>query len=312
MPSLGLLVKSFRDDLDLAERLVASLDATNVERLPTWIVVPDADVSAFSHLRGPGREVLPESVLGRHLVDAPVAGIRPGYINQEIIKVSFWELGLAENVFTIDSDAVMLRSFGSEDLMFDAETPYTVLVEDNDLKTDPTYFAENWRGREQALRHIQALVGLTDRRVLTCHGHQVLSSRVLRSLKQDFLEPRGWSYADMLAEAPYEYSWYNFWLQKSKVIDIQVREPLIKVVHSASQHIELAMRGIGPQDLARGYLGVVVNSNFARSWGQVAHDEAPSETLARYVPWRTLLGAVGVKARSALETRFRGRSDQAE
>lgn len=306
MTSVGLLVKSYRDDLPLAERLVASLDRHNVERLPTWIVVPDADVALFAHLAGEGREVLPESLLGQYLVDQPVAGIRPGYINQEIVKLAFWELGLADNVFTIDSDAVMVRDFGAADLMFDATTPYSILVEDNDLRIDPDYFATYWQGREASLHRIQDLMDFHDPRMLTCHGHQVLSSAVLRSLKAGFLEPRGWTYADMLAESPYEYSWYNFWLQKSRVIDIQMREPLMKVVHSAQQHVELAMRGITPADVARGYIGIVVNSNFARSWGAVTHDEQPEETLARYLPWSTLLGAVRVKTRSAIRGRLRG------
>ncbi len=41
----------------------------------------------------------------------PVAGIRPGYINQEIVKLAFWELGLTENYFCVDSDAVFVRPF---------------------------------------------------------------------------------------------------------------------------------------------------------------------------------------------------------
>ncbi len=68
--------------------------------------------------------------------------------------------------------------------MFDETTPYTVLVEDNELKVEPRYYAEHWQGREAHLRRIQELVGLDDRRLLTCHGHQVFSSTVLASLKR--------------------------------------------------------------------------------------------------------------------------------
>ena len=88
----------------------------------------------------------------------------------------------------------------------------------------------------------------------------------------------------MLAEAPYEFSWYNLWLQKSQVIPIEVREPLVKTFHHEGQHLEYALRGIGPDDIARGFVGVVVNSNYARSWADSAVGEAPEETLARYVP----------------------------
>ncbi len=47
--------------------------------------------------------------------------------------------------------------------MFDETTPYTVLVEDNELKVEPRYYEEHWKGREVNLRRIQELVGLDDR-----------------------------------------------------------------------------------------------------------------------------------------------------
>ncbi len=50
------------------------------------------------------------------------------------------------------------------------------------------------------------------------------------------------------------------------VIPIEVREPLVKTFHHEGQHLEYALRGIGPDDIARGFVGVVVNSNYARSW----------------------------------------------
>lgn len=308
MASVGLLLKSYAGDLAYAERLVASLDRHNVERLPTWIVVPDSDLELFAHLTGPERHLIAESALDQHLVTSPIGDLRTGYANQEIIKLAFWELGLVDVYLPIDSDAVIVRDFGRADLMYDHDTPFTVLVEDNDLKVDPRYFHDTWVGRERALRRIQEEVGLADRRLLTSHGHQVMSSRVLRSLRDDFMAARGWSYADLLGVSPYEFSWYAFWLQASGVMPIHVREPLIKVLHTADQHLEYAMAGITPVDVARGYLGIVVNSNFARSWGDdVRHDEDAADTIARYVPWGTLLRSVRRKAVQAACGRIHGR-----
>ena len=169
------------------------------------------------------------------LTDQPLGGIRPGYINQEVIKLAFSGLGLANNYLPIDSDAVILRPFGAKDLMFDDQTPFSILVEDNDLKVDPAYYEQNCIGRAQSLAKIAEILDFQDLRMLTCHGHQILSTRVIESLNEDFLAPKGWTYLDMLAESPYEFSWYNFWLQKSRPIRIEIREPLFKVVHSASQ-----------------------------------------------------------------------------
>ena len=303
---IGLLVKSYAGDLPYARRLMASLDRHNVEQLPTWIVVPDGDIPAFSTFVNPHRQLMGESTFAQHLVSEPIGELRTGYANQEIIKLAFAELGLVENYFTIDSDAVMVRDFGKADLMFDDVTPFTVLVEDNDLKVDRAYYEHYWVGREQSLRRIQAEVGLQDPRILTCHGHQILNAKTLQSLREEFLAPKGWTYKDMLAVSPYEYSWYNFWLQARQPIPIKIREPLIKVLHTADQHLEYALANTTPADVARGYLGIVVNSNFARTWGMdVHHNEDAATTIARYLPWSTLLDSVRVKTKAAIKGRFK-------
>jgi len=303
--SIGILVKSYRDDFTYAERLMVSLDRHNREQLPTWIVVPDEDIPLFAVFERDHRSVIGESTFAEHLVDAPIGDLRTGYANQEIIKLAFAELGLVDNYFTLDSDAIVLRDFGRADFMVDDDTPFTVLVEDNDLKVDRDYFEQYWEAREASLRKIQTEVGLTDSRILTCHGHQIMSARALRSLREDFLAPRGWTYKEMLAVSPYEYSWYNFWLQAHRPIPIHIREPLIKVLHSVDQHVQFAMANITPEDVARGYLGIVVNSNFARSWGMDVHaEEDPATTLARYLPWKLLLQSVQVKTKAAIRGRL--------
>jgi Family of unknown function (DUF6492) len=309
--SLGLLLKSYEGDREIAGRLVASIRRYNRDDLPLWIVVPECDLESFRPLEDERTTVLSEELFREHLVDEPVAGIRPGYINQQIVKLAFWELSLVDNYFVLDSDLEFVRPFGRSDLMHDDETPFTVLVEDNELRVEPRYYHQYWVGREASLRAAMEVIGLDDTRLLTCHNHQVFSARVLRSLKQELLEPRGWSYRDLMEIAPYEFAWYNFWLQQSKVIPIHIREPLVKMFHHEGQHLEYAMRGITTEDIARGYIGVVVNSNFARSWGQIGAQESPAETLARYVDWRTLTEAVRLKAAGAVRRRapHRGRSN---
>jgi hypothetical protein len=96
------------------------------------------------------------------------------------------------------------------------------------------------------------------------------------------------------------------WLQKSRVIPIEVREPLVKVFHHEGQHLEYALRRVTLADVARGYVALVVNSNFARSWGDVVADESPEVTLARYVPSSVLAKAMALKARDTATRRFRG------
>jgi hypothetical protein len=303
MHNFGILLKSYDGDFDLAERLIESFNKYNPESLPMFILVPEADVHRFNRFASDTITVLSESLLGEHLVEHEVAGIRPGYINQEIVKLSFWELGLTENYFCVDSDAVFIRPLTRDDFMYDEHTPYTVLVEDNELKVEPKYYAEHWQGREIALRRIQQEVGLNDRRLLTCHGHQVFSSVVLRSLKEEFLASRNWSYADMLEVSPYEFTWYNMWLQRTRVIPIEIREPLIKTFHHQGQALEYNFRSVKPGDVARGFVGIVVNSNYARS-SSASVDAETAASLSRQLTISQLLSALSYRIRD----RFRSRS----
>ena len=303
MATLALLLKSYSGDFAYAQRLVNSFLRHNAEGLTLYVVVPESDLAQFTTLAGPNVEPLSEAALGQYLTDVPVHGMRPGYINQEIIKLAFWELGLAENYFCVDSDAEFIRDFGFSDFMANETTPYTVLVEDKELLVEPRYYEQYWQTRENEIRHIQELVGLDTRVIRTCHGHQVFSAAVLRSFKSDFLEPRGWSYVDALAESPYEFSWYNMWLQKVQTIEIHAREPLVKVFHHEGHHLEYILRGVTQADIARGYLAVVVNSNYSRDLGVVDSSASKPESLSRYLSY----GEVGQLLASKFKDTFRRR-----
>ena len=298
--SIALLLKSYAGDLAYAQRLVESFHRFNADGLTLHCVVPAADLGLFAPLASSSVVVTAEEeVSGPCLVDHPIGGLRVGYANQEIVKLSFWETGRAANYFCVDSDAVFLRPFGVDDFMRDSATPYTVLVEDKDLKTEPTYYRQHWQGREEAIRRIMALVELDDPVMRTSHGHQVFSSAVLKSFARDFLAPRGWSYADAIDASPYEFSWYAMWLQKSKLIPIHQREPFVKVYHDEEQHLAAILSGIGPEDLARAYLAVVVNSNYSRGSGVVSASADKPAALAPYLSYGELARlAMGKAARS--------------
>jgi hypothetical protein len=305
MEQIALLLKSYAPDYSYAQRLVDSFQKHNHEGLKLHCVVPEEDLSLFMSLSGPHVALHSEGeVAGSHLVGRSVGGLRVGYANQEIVKLAFWETGLAANYFCVDSDAVFLRPFAAADFMRDSTTPYTVLVEDKDLLTEPTYYQQHWQGREEAIRRIMALVGLDDPVMRTCHGHQVFSARVLESFTREFLQPRGWSYADAIDASPYEFSWYAMWLQKSQVIPIHQREPFVKVYHDEEQHLSAILSGIGPDDLARAYLAVVVNSNYSRGQGVVSASGDKSAALAPYLSYGELSKVVNAKLHDTLKRRW--------
>jgi len=239
-----------------------------------FIVVPEVDVELFEKFKDKNIQIIAEESVTDFLVkDDSVRGIRPGYINQEIIKLAFWELGLCENYLCLDSDAEFIRDFYFSDFMYDENTPFSILVEDNELAVDPEYYNEHWIGRSKLLEVIKKELELEDPRTLTCHNMTIFSAKVLKAFKEKYLLPRGYTYIDLLKKSPYEFSWYNFWLQKDITIPIVFREPLFKMFHTKNQHLEYIRKKITIKDIARGYLGVVVNSNYSRGFGVVGYDQ---------------------------------------
>lgn len=274
MHKLAILLVTYIGDIKYVERLIPNYKKYNVDKIPLYIVTPASDRRAFEKFIGDNIELLTEDSVTDNLVhDNSVRGIRPGYVNQEIIKLAFWGKKLCENYFCMDSDGQFVREFYISDFMYDANTPYTILVEDNELAVEPEYYKKYWTEREKLIRAIQKEIGLVDNRMLTCHGFAILSCKVLASLHDNYLVPNNLTYKDLLKISPYEYSWYNMWLQKDKTIDIQFREHIFKYFHHKNHHIEYLQKGVTLDDIARGYLGIVINSNYSRWDGVVSYED---------------------------------------
>ena len=295
MTAVSLLVKSHKADLEYARRLMDSIGRHNVDGLPVFVVVPPSDVDDFRRISQGVAEVLPETLLAEHLVSEPTAGFSAGYINQEIVKLAFWKLGTSGNYFCVDSDAQFVRDFASGDFMADDATPFTILTEDKDLQVDPFYFNRIWQGRAKALSVIAQEVGYTGLWPVTVHGHAIFSATVLKSFEEEFLAPRGWDYVDALRLAPYEPSWYNAWLLHRRPIPLIRREPLVKTFHTPVDHLDYALRGLSARDVARGFLAVVVNSNFTRSEGVLSMGDPLEDVLASHVSTGDLIGSLAGK-----------------
>jgi hypothetical protein len=126
---------------------------------------------------------------------------------------------------------------------------------------------------------------------LTCHGFAVLHSEYARNLLS-FLRQKDMTIADALQICPYEFSWYNFWVEKNHPESRVIREPIFKTVHIQSEYLALAIKSVTQKDLARGYVGVVINSGFSRSSGEGQLDTPLERVLGSYVDYRDLMGAI--------------------
>lgn len=270
----SFMLKSFFGDFAYAKRLIKTFHKFNKDNIHMFVVVPKNDLDIFQQI-SPNKNItfLDETSIGVELVnDNSIRGIRPGYINQTLIKIGFWETGLSENYFCIDSDAEFIKNFYLKDFMFDENIPYSVLVEDKDLLVDPEYYATCWIGRENKLNEIKRVLDFKDPRLLTCHGNTTFNIKVLDSFKKNFMEKNKLSYIDIVKISAYEFSWYNFWLQKSETIPIKFKEPFFKTFHLKKQHLDSINKGITINDISRGYLGIIINSNFSRDYGLISYD----------------------------------------
>lgn len=261
MIKFAFFLKTYREDKLRVRKLIDSWNRYNVEHLKMFIMCPRSDVYEFKNLENENIEVIEEELIKTSLFTEDTQWSK-GYLNQEIFKLAFWELGLCENYQCIDSDALFIRPFYIKDFMYDEDTPYTVLIQDNDLKSDTYYNKLYWNGRMKWLVKIEDALDYHPYKLLTCHGFQIFSSKVLKSFKRDYLEANGYTYRDIINIAPYEFTWYNLWIQKSEVIPIKICEPNFKTFHLKQHHIHDVLRGMKIEDWSKGYLGIVVNSNY--------------------------------------------------
>ena len=270
----GFLLKTYRVDLDYVARLLYSFKRFNVEQLPLYLVAPDEDLSAFHVLclKIPHTYIISESEFSDHLVKNAVNGVRAGYLNQQIIKLAFWEKNFLTNYLCLDSDVFFIRQFRKSDFMSEDEIPFVHLSNDHDLYSLPDY-SEQAESRSKSLISIaQALQIDTGTPLGTVHNCVTISDAVMKSFFHDFMVPNSLNYADLLRVAPYEFNWYVFYLQKTapKVISVDSR---FKIFHSKSHVMQAIIAGQNESHFAKSYVGIGINSNLFGYGLQFGADE---------------------------------------
>lgn len=254
-------LKTYINDYNLVIRLLESFQKYNEDNIILYLVCPMQDVSNFQALVQKNVVLLAEEEIDVDVFDMDTRW-SVGYLNQAIYKLAFSELALCKNYMPIDSDAVFIRPFFKKDFLYNREIPYTVLIEDNDLHSDCYYYNEYWEERRKLIKKIEDVYDFHPYKLLTCHGFQIFSLQVLTDLKENFMKVRGYTYKDLIGISPYEFSWYNLWLQKSKCMPIYLSEPFFKTFHLKQHQIFSVLQGMKIEDWAKAYVGIVVNSNY--------------------------------------------------
>jgi hypothetical protein len=169
--------------------------------------------------------------------------------------------------------------------------PYSFITEDHELHVDPVYFETYWQYRDKWLKTLREFFQLPIDNYLTCHGFAVLNSEYAKNLLS-VLKQKNMTVADALEICPYEFSWYNFWVEKNYSVSRVIREPIFKTVHIQSEYLVLAIKSVSQEDFARGYIGVVINSGFSRSSGTGRLDAPLGTVLGSYIGYQNLMGAI--------------------
>lgn len=288
--SFAFMLKTYSHDIKYATNLLESFHKFNRDSIQLYIVVPKFEVRLFSHFQNETCIVIAEESIPEKFTSVEVGGISPGYINQQLVKLAFWKLRLCQNYLCLDADGVFIRDFYVSDFMATPKDPYTVLIEDRDLQTDPEYYSAYWKFREEDLKKIRKFLELDSALVpLTCHGFQIFSTSILEKFEADILNQLNITFLDLLEISPYEFSWYNYYLQSTST-KIYPREPFFKYYHTRRQLLNSKLSGITQIDLARGYIGHVVNSNLTgKSKNPMIYDISLTGLLRKTLPISVLL-----------------------
>ncbi len=269
MKPLSLYCKSYRTDLRRVVRLAQSIQQFNTEQLPFYVSVPTQDLSLFrEHLSGLCTELLADETIlaaSPRINPAQVAAM-PGSTSQQVVKSEFWRLGYSRACVCLDSDAVFIRPFGQADFMTPDGTPYTMMDEAHDLLEDAF--------RRKRERVVTAFKGEADlvQQIFQRPGRRysfgpfplVWHRAVWESLDTHYLQPRGMSFADAIAQAPIESRWYGEALLAYKAVPLMPCQALFKVYHYAWQFDQDRRDGVSIDQLAKLYCGVIFQSAWER------------------------------------------------
>lgn len=269
MSPLALYCKSYSTDLRRLMRLVQSIERFNVSRIPVYVSVPEAEIPLFHQHLGTTsiRLISDERILqaSPRLKLSLVAGMH-GAVAQQVVKSEFWRLNLADSYVCLDSDAIFIRPFSREDFLAPDGYPYTVLDEGHDLlesamQNDRPRIVENFVREAVSIQHT---FGRHGRRYSFGPFPLVWHRKVWESLDQNYLQPRGMSFADAIAQIPIESRWYGESLLAYQAIPLHPCQALFKVYHYAWQLDQDTRRGITQDQLSALYCGVIYQSAWER------------------------------------------------
>lgn len=266
MHKLVLFVTSWRGDVTRVKKLHQSIQKYNSDNIPFYIVVSRDDLDIFKQVVGTeGINYVEEESINSY------RGVFDGWRLQQVNKIMFATLGIAENYFTLDSDSFFVKPFYEDDFIAYDNIPYSTLFDDNVYQLTSQEY-EGWKDHHDRefidlvhkdwQRDIRKIIPNKFKRAIHYGPCPVtFHSAVWVHFIEEFLKPNGFTVGDIIAHVSNEYGWYGEYLMYTKLIDIIPCEAQFLCMHNKAQY-DWFVENISFDVVKRVYLGVIINSSF--------------------------------------------------
>lgn len=284
MNQIALYCKSYRKDFLRLKKLVQSINQHNIDGIPFYISTPEEqkrEMLAILVSIGGYEWVSDESIVASNpRVPTGIEATRSGGLSQQTIKSEFWRLGLSENYVCLDSDCIFIKDFHVSDFIASDGDPYTVMYQNKDY-----YQLAINRGQARVLGelsleadNVKAIFGRSGPNYYCPCPPFIWSSKVWRSLDDDFLKPKGMTLWDINTAQHPETLLYLEALLNFKAIPLHPIEQLFRIYYYDWHYFLLRRNGETIKKLAENYLGVIYQSSWDLS---MDHGGSTKSSLSR-------------------------------
>jgi hypothetical protein len=259
MDKFVLYCKSYNRDLERVIKLLESIKKYNLDNIPFYLSVPKKDIEIFRSSINYDLNLIEDELVYQ--------GNARGWIQQQIVKSSFWKLNKCENYLCIDSDSYFIKPFRVSDFMYNDTTPYTIMHEQKEFFhwAALNYNLLGFNPKESFESDRKIIMDLFNRsgKYYDFGPSPVIwSSKVWEDLEKNYIQPNNLTFEKLLEYSPSEFTWYGESILAFKSIQIMPIEPLFKVFHYKQQFNEYKNMNVSEDSISKNYFGIVVQSNF--------------------------------------------------
>ena len=259
LEKFGLVNKSYKKDLAWSLLLYRSFLATCTQEVPFYLIVPKGDLELFVETFSRSLESIQESRRPRFLSEEEVleaAGETvpstfTGWHTQQVVKLAFSQLGILENYATLDSATIFTRELDIG-RFFDGDTlRYAGFEIDRgawfkSIRENKEY---GWlRGElknfDEVYCHIDNFYNKNEGAAPAFNytfGIGLFSSMLCSELLKAVSLKGLHSFSDMVAEAPYEFTWYGVFARHYCGKDTPAQGPLFKPIININDFCDVSV-----------------------------------------------------------------------